>query len=138
MRVVALLQQVYTASDGVAIDIFLVLMDQRNARRSRPLNHLSQPPHHLVPPRVRVSAIACNSGRWIKRKDAYERSAKQMCQLDSALETFQVLIERTIDRHLADGRADSGNFDAMPFQQFFDRDGLLIGEIKHVDVPDPA
>src|SRR5260221_12004650 len=102
---------------------------QRRPRPSRALNHLSQPPPHLAPPRVRVSAIACNSGRRIKREDAYQWRTKQMCQLDSALETFQVLIERTVDRHFADGRADGGNFDAMPLQRFFDRNGLLVGEI---------
>src|SRR5947209_1739577 len=54
------------------------------------------------------------------------------------LEKVQVLVERTIDGNLPDGRANGGNANAVRVQRLLDPGHLLIAEIQYIRIPDAA
>src|SRR6266487_92031 len=140
--IVAALQQIDTASDGITVDAFLVLMEQDHARRARPCSHFTQPSQHLVAvlgwvDGTTVISLLLSCGR-IEGKDANIGRLQGMRQRNGPLETVEVLIERAIDGHLPDGRANGSNADTVRIQRFLGPGYLRIGEIQHIRILDAA
>src|SRR6266849_5993606 len=145
--IVAALQQIDTAIDGITVDVFLVLMEQDHARRARPCNHFTQSSQHLVAILTRdksgcyidstavIAALFEVCGR-IEGKDANIGRLQGVRQRNGPLETVEVLVERAIDGNLPDGRANGSNADTVRIQRFLDPGYLLIGEIQHIRIPD--
>src|SRR2546426_9172610 len=46
--VIAALQQINAASDGITVDVLLVLMEQNHVCCTRPCSHFTQPSQHFV------------------------------------------------------------------------------------------
>src|SRR5438270_13007249 len=90
--IVAALQQIDTASDGITVDVFLVLVEQKHPCRTRPCNHFSQPSQHLVAVLGWIEGTAVTSmpledrGR-IEGKDANAGRLQGLRQCNGALET---------------------------------------------------
>src|SRR5713226_5791815 len=87
MWIVDALHQVNTTSDSIAVDIFLVLVQQGNTRCVCPRGQLAQAPEHFGSPFSRVGR-ACGTLGWIEGKDAYKRRLEKLSQFDCTLETL--------------------------------------------------
>src|SRR5258708_35095555 len=100
MCILDALHEVNTTSDSIAVDIFLVRVQQGNTRCVCPRGQLAQAPEHFGSPFSRVGR-ACGTLGWIEGKDAYKRRLEKLSQFDCTLETLYVLVENAIDGYHA-------------------------------------
>src|SRR5256885_1374480 len=141
--IVAALQEIDTASDGITVDVFLVLVEQNHTCRAGPCGHFTQPSQHLVAVLGWIDSITViaaplvGSGR-IEGKDANIGCLQGLRHRYGPLKMVQVLVERAIDGNLPDWRANGGNADTVRVQRFLDPGYLLIGEIQYIRIPGTA
>src|SRR5437868_2803286 len=136
--IVDALQQIDAASNGIAVDFFLILVEQDHGRSARPCGHFTQPSQHLVAVLGWIDSTAVTCRGRIEGEDANIGRLQGLRYCNGPLEKVQVLVERTIDGNLPDGRANGGNADTVRVQRFLDPGYLLIGEIQYIRIPDTA
>src|SRR6266487_156707 len=137
MRIVNGLEKINAATDSIAVNTLLVLVNQDNIGSSSPCCELLEAPDHLVSKYRRTNPIVCCNHRWwIERKKTNVRCAERVSQGNCTLKALQVLIKRAIEQHLTNRRANRSYTDALIIQLLLDLGHLLIREVKHIDPPD--
>ncbi len=127
------LEDVQTAAWNVAVNMLLVLVQQRHLQRSCRLRETPHAIQHFLPVRLRLLSLGNE-----EREDANVGRTHELRDVQCAREASEVRLEWVGDRYLADGRADRGNANPRLVQPTLDLGQLSIREVEHVLAPHPT